>query len=36
MRRRRDLLYIAQAALIAAMLLTVDFSLFEALYHMLR
>jgi hypothetical protein len=36
MRTKHGLQYIAQAALIGAMLVTVDFGLFEALRHMLR
>ena len=36
MQKRRDFWRLATAALIVAMLATVDLSLFEALYHMLR
>ncbi len=36
MQKTRDVWHLAAAALIVAMLATVDLGLFEALYHMLR
>jgi hypothetical protein len=36
MQKRRDVRRLAAAALIVAMLATIDLSLFEALYRMLR